>query len=52
VAKRRLEVSGPMSGEAIQEMLKELYGSSAESIAAARQAIKQGEYKMRDESKK
>lgn len=52
VAKRHLEVSDPMSGEEIQDMLKELYGSSAESIAAARQAIKQGEYKMIDGTRK
>jgi tripartite-type tricarboxylate transporter receptor subunit TctC len=52
VAKRRLEVHDPMSGEEIQDMLKDLYGSSADSIAAARQAIKQGEYKMIDGTRK
>lgn len=52
VAKRRLEVQDPMSGQDIQDMLKELYGASPEAIAAARNAIKQGEYKMIDGAKK
>jgi tripartite-type tricarboxylate transporter receptor subunit TctC len=52
VEKRKLEVSDPMSGEDIQSMLKELYGASPEAITAARNAIKQGEYKMIDGTKK
>ena len=52
VAKRHLEVTDPMSGEEIQDMLQDIYGSSAESIAAARRAIKQGEYKMIDGTRK
>ena len=52
VTKRRLEVSDPLSGEEIDEILKDIYGSSADSITAARRAIKEGEYKMKDEPKK
>lgn len=51
-AKRKLEISGPKSGEQIEAILKEVYSSPAESIAAARRSIKEGEYKMKDESKK
>ncbi len=52
VEKRRLEVQDPMSGEEIQTMLKELYDASPDAIAAARNAIKQGEYKMIEGAKK
>ena len=50
--KRRLEISGPKSGEEIEAILKDVYSSSTEAITAARRSIKEGEYKMKDESKK
>lgn len=52
VEKRRLEVTGPMSGEEIEDMLRGIYASSGEVIAAARRAIKEGEFKMKDDKKK
>ena len=51
VDKRRLEVSDPMSGEEIEEILRDIYGSSEQAITAARRAIKEGEFKMKDEKK-
>lgn len=52
VAKRRLEVSDPMSGEEIEDLLRDVYGSSQEAITSARRAIKEGEFKMKDDIKK
>lgn len=52
-AKRRaLEVSGPKSGDEIEALLKDVYASSSESVGAARRAIKEGEFKMKDGGKK
>ena len=51
-AKRRLEINNPKTGEEIEAILKDVYSSPAEAIEAARLSIKQGEYKMKDESKK
>lgn len=51
-AKRRLEISDPKSGEDIEAILKDVYASSEEAVAAAQRAIKKGEFKMKDESKK
>jgi tripartite-type tricarboxylate transporter receptor subunit TctC len=51
-AKRRLEVSDPKPGEEIEDILRDVYASSEEAIIAARRAIKEGGFKMKDESKK
>ncbi len=50
--KRRLEINNPKSGEQIEAILKDVYSSSPEAITAARLSIKQGEFKMKDETKK
>jgi hypothetical protein len=50
--KRNLEISDPKSGEEITTILADVYASSEDSIAAARHAISEGAYKMKDESKK
>lgn len=50
--KRRLEVNSPKTGEEIDAILKDVYGSPPEAIEAARLSIKHGEYKMKDETKK
>jgi tripartite-type tricarboxylate transporter receptor subunit TctC len=49
--KERLEIDGPKSGEEIEALLKEVYASPADAIAAARTAIKEGEIKMLDSKK-
>jgi tripartite-type tricarboxylate transporter receptor subunit TctC len=51
-AKRRLELDDPKSGEEIEAILRDVYDSPEESIAAARNAIKAGEFKMKDDSRK
>ena len=51
-ARRRLELDDPKSGEEIEGILRDVYNASEESIAAARNAIKSGEFKMKDETKK
>jgi tripartite-type tricarboxylate transporter receptor subunit TctC len=50
--KRRLEINSPKTGEEIEAILKDVYSAPEDAIAAARLSIKQGEYKMKDESKK
>lgn len=50
--KRRLEVNSPKTGEQIDAILKDVYGSPPDAIVAARLSIKEGEYKMKDETKK
>jgi len=50
--KRRLEINNPKTGEEIEAILKDVYSAPEEAIDAARLSIKQGEYKMKDESKK
>lgn len=45
-AKRHLEVSDPKTGEEVQELLKDVYASPPQAIAAAQEAMKQGEIKM------
>jgi hypothetical protein len=51
-AKRRLEINDPKSGEEIHQILREVYDSPPEIVAAAQRAIKEGEFKMKDEPKK
>lgn len=51
-AKRRLEINDPKSGKEIHQILKEVYDSPPEIVAAAQRAIKEGEFKMKDEGKK
>ena len=51
-AKRKIEVTDPKTGPEIEALLREVYASSESSIALARQAIKSGTYKVRDEGKK
>jgi len=51
-AKRHLEVSDPKSGEEVQELLKDVYASSPDAIAAAQKAMKEGEIKMLEGAKK
>jgi tripartite-type tricarboxylate transporter receptor subunit TctC len=48
-AKRRIEISDPKSGEEIEALLKEVYASSQDAVLTARRAIKEGEFKMKDE---
>lgn len=50
--KHRLEISDPKSGPEIVELLKEVYASPEDAIAAARHAIRSGDLKMVRESKK
>jgi tripartite-type tricarboxylate transporter receptor subunit TctC len=50
--KRHLEINDPKSGDEITALLADLYGSPPDAIAAAREAIKSGEIKMRDERQK
>jgi tripartite-type tricarboxylate transporter receptor subunit TctC len=51
-AKRRLEINDPKSGEEIHQILREVYDSPADIVAAAQRAIKDGEFKMKDDAKK
>ena len=51
-AKRHLEVSDPMAGEEVEALLKDVYSSSPEAIAAAQIAMKRGEVKMIDSKSK
>jgi hypothetical protein len=51
-AKRHLEVSDPMSGEEVQALLKDVYSSPPEAVAAAQNAMKRGEIKMINNPKK
>jgi tripartite-type tricarboxylate transporter receptor subunit TctC len=51
-AKRRLEINDPKSGEEIHDILRDVYGSPVDIVAAAQRAIKEGEFKMKDETKK
>lgn len=51
-AKRRLEINDPKSGEEINGILKDIYDSPPDIVAAAQRAIKQGEFKMKDDNKK
>ena len=52
-AKRhRLLVQGPMSGEEITALLKDVYASPPDAIAAAQEAIKGGQIKMVREAPK
>jgi tripartite-type tricarboxylate transporter receptor subunit TctC len=51
-AKRHLEISDPKSGEDVQGLLRDVYASSEDAIAAARSAMKEGEIKMLDSVKK
>ena len=44
--RRHLEVSDPMSGEEVQALLKDVYSSPQEAVAAAQNAMKRGEFKM------
>jgi tripartite-type tricarboxylate transporter receptor subunit TctC len=46
--KRHLEVSDPATGEEVDALLKSVYASSPEAIAAAQDAMKEGEVKMID----
>ncbi|HEY4134550.1 MAG TPA: hypothetical protein VGO34_04990 [Alphaproteobacteria bacterium] len=50
--KRNMEISDPKSGEEITAILADVYASSEDSILAARRAISEGAYKMKDEGKK
>jgi tripartite-type tricarboxylate transporter receptor subunit TctC len=50
--KRHLEITNPKSGEQITAILQDVYAASEEAVLAARRSIKEGEYKMKDESKK
>jgi tripartite-type tricarboxylate transporter receptor subunit TctC len=50
-AKRHLEISDPKTGEEVQDLLKTVYASPPEAIAAAQNAMKRGETKMRDSKK-
>jgi tripartite-type tricarboxylate transporter receptor subunit TctC len=50
--KRQLEINGPKSGEEIEALLKEVYASPKDAVAAAQRAIKEGEIKMKDEAGK
>lgn len=45
--KRHLEINDPKSGEEIESLLKDLYGSPKDAIAAAQKALEEGEYKVR-----
>jgi hypothetical protein len=49
--KRHLEISDPKSGEEIEALLKTVYASSPDAIAAAQDAMKEGEVKMIDTPK-
>lgn len=51
-AKRKLEITDPKTGPEIETLLRDVYASSESSIALARQAIKSGTYKVKDEGKK
>ena len=46
--KRHLEVSAPKTGEEVEALLKGVYASSPEAVAAAQNAVKEGEIKMID----
>ena len=49
--RRHLEINDPKSGEEIEALLKEVYASSQDAVLAARRAIKEGEFKMKDEAR-
>ncbi len=46
--KRHLEISDPKSGEEIEALLKSIYAAPPDAIAAAQDAMKEGEVKMID----
>jgi tripartite-type tricarboxylate transporter receptor subunit TctC len=50
--KKKLEINDPQSGKAVEEVLREVYASPADAIAAARHAITSGEIKMVRQPKK
>jgi tripartite-type tricarboxylate transporter receptor subunit TctC len=50
--RRHLEVSDPATGEEVEALLKSVYSSPPEAIAAAQEAMKEGEVKMIDSPKK
>lgn len=50
--KRHLEISDPKTGEEVEALLKSVYASPPEAIAAAQEAMKEGEVKMIDSPKK
>jgi tripartite-type tricarboxylate transporter receptor subunit TctC len=45
--KRHLEVNDPKSGEEVESLLKEIYGSPKDVVAVAQKALEKGEYKVR-----
>jgi tripartite-type tricarboxylate transporter receptor subunit TctC len=51
-AKRHLEVNDPKTGEEVEALLKGVYSSSPDAIAAAQRAVKEGEIKMREDGQK
>jgi hypothetical protein len=46
-AKRHLTIDDPKTGQEVQDLLKEVYASPPEAVAAAQNAMKRGEIKMR-----
>jgi tripartite-type tricarboxylate transporter receptor subunit TctC len=49
--KEHLEIDDPKSGEEIEELLKDVYASPQEAVAAAREALKSGETKVAPDKK-
>ena len=49
--RRHLEISDPTTGEEVEALLKSVYASQPEAIAAAQEAMKEGEVKMIDAPK-
>jgi tripartite-type tricarboxylate transporter receptor subunit TctC len=50
--KRKLDITGPKSGEEIEAILKDVYTASDEAVATARHSIKAGAYKVKSGSSK
>lgn len=50
--KHRLEINNPVSGQQIEALLKEVYASPDDAIAAAQNAIEAGEFRRRKGVKK
>jgi tripartite-type tricarboxylate transporter receptor subunit TctC len=50
--KKKLEINDPQPGEAVEDLLREVYASPPDAVAAARHAISSGEIKMVREPKK
>lgn len=51
-AKFNLEITDPKTGKQVEDILKDVYGSPPEAVAAARESLAAGEIKMVREAKK